>query len=117
MPDQVRLDPVARRPGRLAGKQRFGRDAQRRLKEVDCSITSQCLVQSLAKTNPGWCSVAHRRCKQFIASQLEEGAMPNPMPCCPLENARRIVLGDPATEQLACLVPIDQKYQRGADSG
>ena len=43
--------------------------------------------------------------------------MAEALPGGPIENARRILLGDPAAQQLARLVPVDQKNQRRAERG
>ena len=43
--------------------------------------------------------------------------MAQPLPGGPIENARRILLGDPVAQQFARLVPVDQKHQRRAERG
>ena len=116
-PDQVGLDLVAHQPDRSSRAQRFGRDPHRGLEEIDRGIATERLVQPLAETDPRWCCVAYRGGNQFIAAEFEQSAMANPLPGAPIQNPRRIVLGDPAAQQLARLVPVDQEHQRCAERG
>ena len=95
--------------------ERLGRNPHRGLQEIDRGVASERLIQPLAETDPRWRSVAHRGADQFIAAEFEEAAVTDPLPGGPIENARRVVLGDPAAQQFARLVPVDQEYQRRAE--
>ena len=114
-PDQIGLDLVAHQPDRSPGTERLGRNPHRGFEEIDRGVAPERLIQPLAETDPRRRCVAHRGADQFIAAELEEGAVADPLPRGPIENARRIVLGDPAAQQLARLVPVDQEYQRRAE--
>ena len=97
--------------------QRLARNAHRGLEEIDRGVASERLIQPLAEANACRRCIAHRGADQFIAAEFQEGAVPDPVPGGPFENAGRIVLGDPVAQQLARLVPVDQEYQRRADGG
>ena len=97
--------------------QRLGRNPHRGLEEIDRGVAPERLIQPLAEADPGRRGVAHRGADQFIAAEFEEAAMADPLPRRPVENARRVVLGDPAAQQLARLVPVDQEHQRRAERG
>ncbi len=116
-PDQVGLDLVAHQPDRTPGAQRLGRNPHRGLEEVDRGVAPERLIQPLAEPDPARRCVTHRGADQFVAAEFKEGAVAQPLPGGPIENARRILLGDPAAQQLARLVPVDQKYQRRAERG
>lgn len=88
---------------------------QRRFEEVDRSNATERLIEPLAEADAGGGCVAHRRAEQVVAAQLEKAAVADPMPCRPVEDADRVVLGDPTAQQLARLVPVDQEHQRGAE--
>ena len=116
-PDQIGLDLVADQPDRTPRAQRLGRNPQRGLEEVDRGVAPERLVQPLAEADPRRRGIAHRGADQLIAAEFEEGAVADPLPRRPVERCDRVVLGDPAAQQLARLVPVDQEHQRGAERG
>jgi hypothetical protein len=114
---EVGLDLVAKQTRRPAGAQRLGRMAKGRFEKIDRGTAAERLVEPLAETDAGRCCVTHRAAEQLIAAGFEKGAVADPVPRGPFENVGRVVLGDPAPQELARLVPVDQEHQRGADGG
>ena len=55
------------------------------------------------------------RCQKLAAAQFEKAAVTDPMTRRPLEDGDRVALGDPRPEQLAGLVPVDQKDKGRAE--
>ncbi len=117
MPDQIRFDLVADQPDRSARTERFGRNPHRGLEEIDRGVASQRLIQPLAEAYSCRRGIAYRGADQFIAAEFKKTSLANALPGGPIENARGIVFGDPAAQQLARLVPVDQEYQRSTQRG
>ena len=115
MRDKRRLDAVSRQPDRAALQQRFGRDAQHRLEKIDGGVAPQRTIQALAESDSCRRRVTNRRGDKFAAAKLEECSVADSMERCPGQDADRIGLRYPFPEDLARLVPVDQKDQRCAD--
>ena len=95
MPDQLRLDAIAREPDRAAGKQGFGRQAHDRLEKS----TAAACPSARSNRSPKPMRVGgayHGGRHQPAAAQFEEGSLTEAMACAPSRIRHRVALRHPA---------------------